>query len=323
MTQEQLRMQMLAGIITEAEYKEQLNEGWKDWIAGGVITLAALLGNPAQAQFFNKNKPDKISLEKGKELLSQFKDDLKNGSDTVISDTIRKVEASDSAYFEYDIFGSTEDERITKPALLKTLYTIQNKYYTPDGKFKGKEIITKGELATGEDVEWYYGSRKDSEGNKKASSFYDERFKDNPNIKTSFANEKDGQLSKKKVTKNPAAIRGFRESGWENLTQSEKLDYLKDNLTNFSPGEALNREVSDENKEFFKSWKEEVDKYVQDYNQKYPDSNASQYKLTPELFSQAGLSDEITNYVFGNSGTTNESRLSKIVSEIVSKKKLK
>ena len=66
-----------------------------------------------------------------------------------------------------------------------------------------------------------------------------------------------------------------------------------------------------------------MDKYIQDYNQKYPDSDASQDRLTPEFFSQAGLSDEITNYVFGNSGTTNESRLSKIVSEIVSKKKLK
>jgi len=149
-------------------------------------------------------------------------------------------------------------------------------------------------------------------------------YGDDSNIKTSFAYEKDGKHYNRKVAKGAAPIRGIGTELWQNKTQSEKLDWLKSNLTSFSPGgEDFDKTVSDSNKKLFKSWKDEIAKYVQDYNQKYPDSDASQYKLTPELFSQAGLSDEITDYVFGNSGATNESRLSKIVSEIVSKKKIK
>jgi len=319
MDQETLRMQMLAGIITEAEYKEKLDEGWKDWIAGGVITLATLLGNQAQAQFFKDNKPDKISQEKGKELLAQFKDDLKNGSDTVISDTIRKVEASDSAYFEYDVKGDSDDERISKPALLKTLYTIQNKYYNPDGSFKGSETIDTGELASGEKVGSYLGLQKTSKGDKKASSFDDERFGDDSNIRTSFATQSPkGKYSQYKVTKNSQPIFSINKNNWDSYNQYEKKDYLNQNLYYFEPGEdRLDKNGSPQE---YKRWTEEINNYIQDYNQKYPDDNVSDFKFTPELFSQAGINDETIKYVFG---ATNESRLSKIVSEILGKNKLK
>jgi hypothetical protein len=45
-----LRMQKLAGLITESEYKsklsedETLEEGWKDWVLGGLLTLSTLAG---------------------------------------------------------------------------------------------------------------------------------------------------------------------------------------------------------------------------------------------------------------------------------------
>lgn len=57
MTQEQLRMQMLAGIITESQYKEMLNEEntLPDWIEGEEIDGGEIILY-AKKDWFNKNK---------------------------------------------------------------------------------------------------------------------------------------------------------------------------------------------------------------------------------------------------------------------------
>ena len=52
MNKEYLRMQQLAGVITEGQYKEYLlileddtlEEGWKNWLIGGLIALTTLGG---------------------------------------------------------------------------------------------------------------------------------------------------------------------------------------------------------------------------------------------------------------------------------------
>jgi hypothetical protein len=44
MTNETLRMQMLAGIITESEYKDKLNEGIKQWVIPFAMASAIALG---------------------------------------------------------------------------------------------------------------------------------------------------------------------------------------------------------------------------------------------------------------------------------------
>jgi hypothetical protein len=44
MTNETLRMQMLAGIITESEYKDKLNEGIKQWVIPFAMAGAIALG---------------------------------------------------------------------------------------------------------------------------------------------------------------------------------------------------------------------------------------------------------------------------------------
>ena len=69
MNQETLRMQMLAGIITESEYKdflliledENIDEGLRNWLATGLIALATLGGIGKVYQMDQQAKADQKS----------------------------------------------------------------------------------------------------------------------------------------------------------------------------------------------------------------------------------------------------------------------
>jgi hypothetical protein len=61
MTQEQLRMQMLAGIITESEYKSKLEEiNLKSLATGAALGLSTLLPSTGLSQTNLDTKQDSI-----------------------------------------------------------------------------------------------------------------------------------------------------------------------------------------------------------------------------------------------------------------------
>jgi hypothetical protein len=114
--EEQLRMQFLAGIITEAEYKAQLDEGLKDITAGVLIALSSLLGGKSIAQEIapinDFRPPTKYeftlaqSLKKGLENESTFK-----RTDTLLNTAVEKIGGDDLADdFEQLIVTSYYDE---------------------------------------------------------------------------------------------------------------------------------------------------------------------------------------------------------------------
>jgi hypothetical protein len=61
-----IRMQKLAGVITESQYtvlaqeltEQQLEEGWKDWLIGGLITLTTLAGGAKVYQLSKDKQAD-------------------------------------------------------------------------------------------------------------------------------------------------------------------------------------------------------------------------------------------------------------------------
>lgn len=62
-----IRMQKLAGVITEGQYRElaeqQLEEGWKEWLLGGLITLSAAGGIGKVVQMNRDAVEDKQKTE--------------------------------------------------------------------------------------------------------------------------------------------------------------------------------------------------------------------------------------------------------------------
>jgi hypothetical protein len=91
--EEQLRMQFLAGIITEAEYKAQLDEGLKDITAGVLIALSSLLGGKAIAQEISPindfKQPTKFEIT----LAQSLKKNLENESTFKQTDTLLNTAA--------------------------------------------------------------------------------------------------------------------------------------------------------------------------------------------------------------------------------------
>lgn len=98
--EEQLRMQFLAGIITEAEYKEKLDEGIKDITAGVLIALSSLLGGKSIAQEIapinDFKQPNRSELK----IAQSLKQDLENENtykrvDTLINTAADKIAGED------------------------------------------------------------------------------------------------------------------------------------------------------------------------------------------------------------------------------------
>ena len=83
MKKDQLRMQMLAGIITESQYKEKINERFEDPFNDGKPDIDGYV-----VHYFNEDKPSRginPDLEKHKaEIIQSIKDDF--GDDYVLSD---------------------------------------------------------------------------------------------------------------------------------------------------------------------------------------------------------------------------------------------
>jgi len=48
MNKEQLRMQMLAGVITESQYKQKLNEEESNWVKAKILTNVYYIGEEAE-----------------------------------------------------------------------------------------------------------------------------------------------------------------------------------------------------------------------------------------------------------------------------------
>ena len=101
MTQEQLRMQMLAGIITENQYKEELNENLK------TIAVAALLGLSSFLGFNHLNH----SIER----------DLENGNPVKVK-TISPLPSLESHYFNL-VVDTTQPDPV-KVDTLSNVITI-------------------------------------------------------------------------------------------------------------------------------------------------------------------------------------------------------
>jgi hypothetical protein len=90
------KMQKIAGVITEGEYRmfveaihdETLDEGWKNWLLGGLLTLSTLGGIGKVYQMDQQAKADKTKQTEyynnilSKEVTKMSKDDLfKLGTD--------------------------------------------------------------------------------------------------------------------------------------------------------------------------------------------------------------------------------------------------
>ena len=145
MNKEQLRMQMLAGIITESQYKQKLDEGLKDITVGVIMALGTLLGGEAKAQVIDiasDYKPTKIELKQADDLLKNLE---KKASSKKI-DTLFNIQPEDSIYQNF----AGENKELTKSELIKLQQTIETTYFNKAGKVIGKKSQTKGEYDSGE-----------------------------------------------------------------------------------------------------------------------------------------------------------------------------
>ena len=88
MTQEQLRMQMLAGIITEGQYKEMLNENLKTIAVAALLGLSSFLG----VNYLNH------SVER----------DLENGNQVKVK-TLSPIPSLESHYFNLVVDTTQSD----------------------------------------------------------------------------------------------------------------------------------------------------------------------------------------------------------------------
>jgi hypothetical protein len=86
MTQEQLRMQMLAGIITEGEYKTKLKEiNLKGLAAGAALGLSTLLPSMGYSQTNPDTKQDSIETYYDQE---KYNDEILKGNPQVLDTAI-------------------------------------------------------------------------------------------------------------------------------------------------------------------------------------------------------------------------------------------
>jgi len=86
MTQEQLRMQMLAGIITEGEYKTKLNEiNFKGLAAGAALGLSTLLPSMGYSQTNPDTKQDSIETYYDQ---SKYSNEILKGNPQVLDTAI-------------------------------------------------------------------------------------------------------------------------------------------------------------------------------------------------------------------------------------------
>ena len=86
MTQEQLRMQMLAGIITESEYKAKLDEiNLKSLAAGAALGLSTLLPSTGLSQTSPDVKQDSIETYYSQE---KYADEILKGTPKILDTAI-------------------------------------------------------------------------------------------------------------------------------------------------------------------------------------------------------------------------------------------
>ena len=139
--------ELLNQLVGSDNKNQNLDEGIKDWIVGGTLALATMLGGPAKAQaqkiypdmeMSNLNKRDAKKVE---ELILDLDNEDKYFQ---VIDTMNSINPEDSSYLEND--DDTKE-------LIKTMDVIRTKYYK-----KGvgptypvaKRIQYKGEKDSGE-----------------------------------------------------------------------------------------------------------------------------------------------------------------------------
>lgn len=174
-------------LITE---NQQLDEGIKDWIVGGTLALATMLGGPAKAQA-QKIYPDmemsNLNKRDAKKVAKLVKDLDNEDKYFQIIDTLKTINPEDSVYLE------TDDD--TKE-LIKTMDKIRTRYFErgPGEHYPvAKRTQYKGEMDSGEK---FHDQRiqfpdLDDEGNYKLEK--------SPDIYTS----KKGTAFTKNIYKNP------------------------------------------------------------------------------------------------------------------------
>ena len=102
------RMQKIAGIITESEYRmfveaihdETLEEGWKNWLMSGLITLSSLAGIGKVYQMDQQSQEDRAKQ------VEYY--------NNILSNEIDKLSDDDLSSIGYDINKITHD-RATSP----------------------------------------------------------------------------------------------------------------------------------------------------------------------------------------------------------------
>ena len=100
------RMQKIAGVITENEYRmfveaihdETLEEGWKNWLMGGLITLSTLGGVGKVYQMDQQAKADRAKQVEYYE--------------NILSKEIDKLSDNDLTFMGYDINKITHDRAL-------------------------------------------------------------------------------------------------------------------------------------------------------------------------------------------------------------------
>jgi len=127
--------------------KQNLDEGIKDWIVGGTLALATMLGGPAKAQA-QKIYPDmemsNLNKRDAKKVAKLVKDLDNEDKYFQIIDTLKTINPEDSIYLE------TDDD--TKE-LIKTMDKIRTKYFErgPGEHYAvAKRTQYKGEMDSGE-----------------------------------------------------------------------------------------------------------------------------------------------------------------------------
>ena len=106
------RMQKIAGIITESEYRmfveaihdETLEEGWKNWLMSGLITLSTIAGIGKVYQMDKQAEEDRAKR-------TEYYND-------VLSNEIDKLSDNSLTFMGYDINKITRDRAVSPDSKL-------------------------------------------------------------------------------------------------------------------------------------------------------------------------------------------------------------
>jgi hypothetical protein len=239
---------------------QKIDEGFKEFTAGVILTLATLIGGPAKS-YAQQIAPDLKSTNVEVQIAKDFLD--KNAS-FISVDTLNKITPKDSSYLTYVSKGGDGGE-LTKDELIKTYDLVLKYYYDKDTNLIGTEHVGSGELESGEKFGF---NQPGIVGGDYKTSQYDER---DPNY----------FVDKEKETK------------WRNLSQFDR----RERINNLAIGVDVDKNGKDKSIVYYKTLISAIEEFRRVYGKdEYKGFDGENFLRVHSGFSEDEIKSIVISY---------------------------